>query len=125
MAVSANDIRDHFAEFDCLSDTVINQWKAQAERRINLSCWGNKADDAILWLTGHLLKISQTLAAGLDAAPGPVTTRKVGDLSVSYSIPKEMGATFLASTVYGQYYLTLKRGVFGCRVLGAYSAAST
>jgi len=118
VSVTASDIRDHFAEFSGLSDTVINRWKAQAERRVNVSQWGEKADDAVLWLTAHLLKVTSSLACGQSGASGPVTAQKVGDLSVSYSVPTRMSQTFLASTTYGQYYLTLKTGVWPTRVLG-------
>lgn len=118
MAVSANDIRDHFAEFSDLSDTVITRWKEQAERRVNLDQWGEKADDAILWLTAHLLKIQQALACGMTPPPGPVTSQRVGDLSVAYKVPGRMADRFLASTAYGQYYLDLKTGIWPTRVLG-------
>lgn len=118
MSVTANDIRDHFGEFSELSDTVINMWLTQAERRINRTQWGEKADDATLWLAAHLLKIQQTLACGISPPPGPVASQKVGDLSVAYKVPDRMGDTFLASTAYGQYYLTLKTGIWPTRVLG-------
>ena len=118
MAVSATDIRDHFGEFSGLSDTVINRWMDQAERRVNRAQWGEKADDAVLWLTAHLLAFTQPLACGTAPASGPVTTKKVGDLSVGFQVPERMSQTFLASTPYGQYYLTLKTGVWPTRVLG-------
>jgi len=118
MAVTANDIRDHFAEFADLSDTVINRWLEQAVRRVNPTQWGEKADDAVLWLTGHLLKLQSALACGMQAPSGPVSQHKVGDLWVSFKIPDKMGATFLAATTYGQYYLTLQTGIWPTRVLG-------
>lgn len=118
MAVTANDIKDHFAEFEDLSDTVINRWLEQAERRVNRTQWGNKADDATLWLTAHLLKLHLTLACGVQPAPGPLTSQRVGDLAVTYKVPDRMAQTFLASTAYGQYYLTLRTGVWPTRVLG-------
>lgn len=123
MAVTAQDIRDHFAEFSALSDAVINRWKEQAERRVNLTQWGEKADDAILWLTAHLLKITTALDAGLTAPAGPLSSQKVGDLAATYKIPDGMSQTFLASTSYGQYYLTLRTGVWPTRVLGECSGS--
>lgn len=125
MAVTATDIQDHFPEFEGLSETVINLWLTQAERRVNPTQWGDKADDAVLWLTAHLLALTQGLACGVSAASGPVTTKKVGDLSISYKVPDEMSQTFLASTSYGQYYLTLKTGVWPTRVLGDCRATTT
>lgn len=120
MAVSANDIRDHFSEFSGLSDTVINQWMAQAERRVNRTQWGEKADDAVLWLTAHLLAFTQPMACGKSPASGPMASKKVGDLAVTFKIKDADRASdsFLASTPYGQYYLTLRTGVWPTRVLG-------
>lgn len=122
MTVTANDIRTAFAEFSELSDTVINLWKAQAERRVNPTQWGDRADDATLWLTAHLLKITQTLGCGLEPASGAVSSKKVGDLAVAYAVPDRMSQSFLASTTYGQYYLSLRSGIWPTRVLGACSA---
>lgn len=125
MAVTATDIRDHFTEFDGLSDTVITRWLAQAERRVNRTQWGEKADDATLWLTAHLLKLQLTLACGVQPASGPVSSQRVGDLAVTYKLPERMSQTFLASTVYGQYYQTLKTGIWPTRVLGECCASTT
>lgn len=118
VTVTANDIRDHFAEFETLSDTVITRWQTQAERRVNVTQWGEKADDAVLWLTAHLLKLQQSLTCGLDPPSGVVASKKVGDVSVAYKVPDRMSQTFLASTAYGQYYLTLRSGIWPERVLG-------
>lgn len=122
MAVTANDIRDCFGEFASLSDSVINKWLEQAERRVNRTQWGEKADDATLWLTAHLLSITQSLACGVEPSPGAVASRKVGDLAESYKLPDRMSQTFLASTTYGQYYQTLKTGIWPTRVLGECNA---
>ena len=118
MAVTAKDIKDCFGEFAGTSDQLVDKFRLQAERRINLTQWGEKADDAILWLTAHLLKIEQQIRGGGIAASGPVQSKKVGDLAVSYKIPDSMAKSFLASTTYGQYYLDLKTGVWPTRVLG-------
>lgn len=118
MAVTATDVREHFTEFSGLSDTVVERWLAQAERRVNRTQWGEKADDATLWLTAHLLKLQCMLSAGVEPPAGAVTQKKVGDLSVSYHMPAKMADSFLASTAYGQYYLTLRTGIWPTRVLG-------
>ena len=119
MAVTANDIRDHFAEFSGLSDTVITRWQTQAERRVNATQWGDKADDGVLWLTAHLLKLQQVLACGADSASGPVSSHKVGDLAIAYKVSDKLVNSWLASTTYGQYYLDLRRSIWPTRVLGA------
>lgn len=125
MAIVASDIRDHFPEFAGVSDTVITRWLAQAERRVNRTQWGEKADDATLWLTAHLLAVTGSLACGGGPGSGAVSMRKVGELTVQYAVPDRMAQTFLASTAYGQYYLTLRTGVWPTRVLGACDACTT
>lgn len=124
MAIVASDIREHFPEFSGLSDTVIVRWLAQANRRVNATQWGEKADDAVLWLTAHLLAVTGSLACGGSPGSGAVSSHKVGDLAVTYKVPDRMSQTFLASTAYGQYYLTLKTGVWPTRVLGTCNACA-
>lgn len=117
MTVVAQDIRDTFSEFAGSSDALINRWLAQAERRINATQWGTKADDATLWLTAHLLKIECMIRSGGTPAAGAVSQQKVGDLSVSYAVPAKLGNSFLAATAYGQQYLQLRDEMFVTRVL--------
>jgi hypothetical protein len=118
VTVTAQDIKDTFSEFSGTSDQLIERFLTQAERRVNVTQWGEKSDDATLWLTAHLLKIESQLRSGGGAAGGPISQRKVGDLSVSYKIPTNVSDSFLASTTYGQYYLDLKTGIWPERVLG-------
>jgi hypothetical protein len=117
VVVTSKDIKDCFGEFSGLSDQLIDKFRLQAERRINLTAWGEKADDGILWLTAHLLKIEQQIRCGGVAASGPIQMKKVGDLAVSYKIPDSMAKSFLASTTYGQYFLDLKSTLWPERCL--------
>lgn len=120
MSVTAKDVKDTFSEFAGHSDQLVDRWRLQAERRINLTQWGEKADDAILWLTAHLLKIEKQLRCGNgNAASGAVRSKRVGDLAVTYAVPTKMADTFLAATAYGQQYIDLKTGIWPTRVLGA------
>jgi hypothetical protein len=118
VAVTAKDIKDTFGEFANATDQLVDRFRVQAERRVNLTQWGEKADDAILWLTAHLLKLEKQLRGGNFAASGPVASKKVGDLAISYKVPDKMANSFLASTTYGQYFLDLKTGIWPTRVLG-------
>lgn len=123
MAVTAQDIKDTFSSFSGASDQLIDKFLVQAQRRVNRTQWGEKADDATLWLTAHLLELESQIRTGGDAAAGPVAMRKVGDLTVSYKIPDGAGSSFMACTVYGRYYLDLKTGIWPTRVLGDCSSA--
>jgi hypothetical protein len=122
VAVTAQDVKDTFVEFSATSDTLIERFLAQAERRINTIQWGEKADDGTLWLTAHLLKIECQLRTTGAMAAGPVSQQKVGDLSVSYKIPENASKTWLASTAYGREYLELRALIFPTRVLGTCDA---
>lgn len=117
MAVTAKNVKDCFAEFAGASDDLVDKWRLQAERRVNLIAWGNKSDDAILWLTGHLLKIEQQIRAGNSANAGPINMKRVGDLSIGYAVSGDLSKSFLSSTTYGQYFLDLKTGIWPSRVL--------
>ena len=117
MAVTAKNIKDCFAEFAGLSDARVDKFRLQAERRVNLVQWGEKADDAILWLSAHTLKIAKQMDAGDPAVAGPLSQKKVGDISVGYAGASNLKPSQLRSTVYGQHYLDLKTGIFPTRVL--------
>lgn len=117
MAVTATNIKDCFPEFGQLPDTLVDKYRLQAERRINLVQWGEKADDGILWLTAHLLKLYQQIKAGAFAKAGPISEKKVGDLSIKFAIPGTLKHSWLSSTTYGQYFQDLKTGVWPTRVL--------
>ena len=124
MTVTAQDVKDTFSEFSGTSDATINIFLAQAERRVNADQWSDKADDATLWLTAHLLKIEAQLRSGGDAASGPVKSKRVGDLAISYEVPEQLSRSFMGSTAYGQYYLDLTTSVWPTRVLGACCTSS-
>lgn len=117
MTVTAQDIKDTWAEFATTSDALIELFLAQAQRRINATQWGDKADDGTLYLTGHLLKIECQLRTTGKTAAGPISQQRVGDLAVSYQIPDNASKSFLSSTAYGREYLDLRALIFPTRVL--------
>ena len=117
MAVTAKEIKDCFAEFAGLSDALVDKWRLQAERRVNLVQWQGKADDAILWLTAHLLKLDKQAKSGSDPAAGPVQSKKVGDLTTTFAVSSKLNNSSLETTLYGRYYRELKTGIWPTRVL--------
>ena len=117
MAVTAKNIKDCFAEFAGLSDARVDKFRLQAERRVNIVQWGEKSDDAILWLTAHTLKIAKQMDSGNPAVSGPMSQKRVGDLSVSFASASNIKPSLLRTTVYGQHYMDLKTGIFPTRVL--------
>lgn len=115
MAVTAQDIKDCFGEFSGLDDATVDKFRLQAEAIINISEWGpSKADQGILYMSAHLLKLDKE---GNSLAAGPMTQKRVGDVSASFSIPNIVTNEFLAGTAYGRHYLSLRSLVFPCRKL--------
>ena len=115
MAVTAQNIKDKFDEFDELDTTVIDAAIAEAGRRINAGQWGeSKADDGLTWLTAHLLKLTQK---GDALASGPLTSKRVGDVAASFATADIFKNSALGATAYGRYFLDLQSTVYPTRVL--------
>ena len=124
MAVTAQDVRDHFAEFEACSDTVIERWLAYAVGRVNATQWGGRTDEGVLWLTAHFLKVASTLGSGLQSAAGPASSVRVGDLATTYAIPPRLARSWLSSTTYGAFFVELMATIFPTRVLGGTCCSS-
>jgi len=116
MAVTPATIREVLTEFAQVSATRIQIFLDFAEQQLNAQAWGNKADQGLIYLTGHLLKIDAEAASGGGAA-GPVSAESVGQVSASYQIGESFADSEFGSTVYGRRYLELAKTVFACRCL--------
>lgn len=113
MAVTPEAVRALAPEFDTLADERIELFIAQAERRVNRAAWGVRADDGVMYLTAHLLTQSKK---GAGAAPGPVSSVSVGEVSQSYAVSSDLQGS-LGATHYGREFLELRGLVFACRVV--------
>lgn len=115
MTVTASDVRAIATEFAAVLDAVIDPYIAMAERRTFREAWGVKADDGVIFLVAHFLKLSEAQSA---LSAGPVTSETVGPLSRSYATVG--GGTssdnVLSSTVWGREYIALRQLVFAARV---------
>lgn len=112
MAVTAADVKEIATEFAAVADARVDIFIAQAERRTNRGNWGATADDGVIYLTAHLLKLDELQGA---APAGPVTARRVHD--VSWAFAKPMSTEGLDATAWGRRYRELLQGVFGSRVI--------
>ncbi len=113
MAVTINDIKTRLPEFAGTATATLTLALAEAERRINPTQWGvSKADDATVYLTGHLLALGCKQG---DSPAGAVTSERVGDVQVSYALPGAFSQSALASTAYGRRYLELLALIFPTR----------
>jgi hypothetical protein len=113
VAITVADIRTQLPEFSSLTDAQIQLALDKANRRINTTAWGVKADDGLVCLTGHLLARSATEGQG---AAGPISSESVGQVSVSYAISDSFKESDLGSTSYGRCFLELRKEVFPTRL---------
>ncbi len=117
MAVTASDVKALATELASVADATITTWIAIVERQINRAAFGVKADDAVTYLTSHYVTINEKAATGASGTVGTVTSRKVGDVSTSFSTPANLSTSdaMLSSTMWGQLYLNLRSGTFADR----------
>ncbi len=114
MAVTAADVKEIATEFAAVADARVDLFIAQAERRTNRTNWGNKADDGVIYLTAHLLKLDELQGA---APAGPITARRVHDVSWAYAKTGSGDGDNLDSTAWGRRYKEIRKLVFSCRRL--------
>lgn len=91
-----------------LSDDVVRVALADAVAvHAGPNVWGGAYTLAMVFYAAHLLERTPGVGSALADAAGPVTSKKDGDLAVSYGAPT--GDALLETTVYGQRYLELRR----------------
>lgn len=116
--IDAAAVRAKFpGAFDGLSDAAIDSAIAEAVLMISADKWGDWYDLGLLYLTAHLLSLFNPDSDSGDAgAAGPVTSKRVGDVAVSYGFAASASPssdTFFNSTIYGQRYLSLRLRIQG------------
>lgn len=112
MAVTAADVKEIATEFAAVADTRIDLFIAQAERRTSRANWGGKADDGVIYLTAHLLKLDELQGT---APAGPISARRVRDVSWAYA--KTGDGDSYDATAWGRRYKEIRRTVFSVRKL--------
>ena len=91
-----------------------------AGQSVNTCLFGVKADQAVAYLAAHYLTLS-TDPARSGGASGAVTSKKEGDLSITYGASGAgAGEEALSLTHFGQTFLMLQKSVTpALYVLGA------
>ena len=120
MATSLSQFRARFPEFVDVDDSVIAIALNDAADVMNTTRWDSRLDTGHAFLAAHYMSLSSTSAASDGGSVGAVTSASTGPLSVSKNIPmaKNQSDAMIASTVYGQRYLELRRLVgFGGTVV--------
>lgn len=120
--IDRDDIKTRFPNvFTDADDDVMDACIAEAVLLIQESKWGDFYDIGLLYLSAHLIVATtpDQADAGDAGAGGPVTSRRVGDVAVTYgstasaSSSSSASADDFNSTVYGRRYLQYRRMLQG------------
>lgn len=100
MAVSVADVQAFAPETAGLASGIVSTWLAFAPGAVDPDLFGADADQAtLLWVCHQLIRS----AGGASGTAGPVTDRKVGDVSVqNAAFEGLLDWAGLKSTAYGQ-----------------------
>ena len=114
---TADDFKTRFPKFAGVNGDTINAAIAEAATQVDQTWTETGYNQAILYLTAHMLVME-----GVDGAPGgatgggvgPLKSRSIGDASESYGGASSGGGGYstneaLRATSYGQSYLRLLR----------------
>ena len=109
MTVTPADIKTRFPEFDSVNDSRIQIFIDDAELELDEGRWGDLYDKGLSYLTAHLLYMGEQSAGGSGAGLGPLSTKSIGDVSVSFGsyLAADNDANSFNSTSYGQEYYRL------------------
>jgi hypothetical protein len=106
------DFRTRFPEFASTDDAVIELNIDDAELEVS-TAFGTYQDVATLFLAAHYLVLSQDAADGASGSVGGVASESVDGVSQSFSVvaANSQSDQLLASTVYGQRFLSYRQKI--------------
>lgn len=97
-----------------ISDDTVEAYLALSAQEHTASVWGNVYAQAMVWHAAHVIERTPGLGSASADAPGLVTSKRAGDLAVTYGAPPGAADDELATTTYGQRYLALRRSRAAC-----------
>lgn len=106
---TAADVKAFATEFASLADAAFDPYIARASRELNPTVWGQRVVDAAVLLVAHYMTLFPPagFVGGGAATVGPIVSKTVGSVSVTYAAPSvsiRPTAGALASTKYGAEY---------------------
>lgn len=117
MAVTVAGVKSKFSEFADTDVSLVQSCIDAALLNVNECAWGARYDLGVLWLSAHLLKVATAASSG-GASSGLVTSKSVGDVSVSFADGSgSYGDATLGTTPYGVQYLGFRRLIFAPRCI--------
>lgn len=114
---TAAQLKARYPAFDSVSTDVVTAAISDAGRWVDNSWTEGDYANAIMLLACHFMYQEGLLHTGGGASPavsGPVTSRSLGDASVSYASPgasgvKDYSSLDLQRTIYGQRFAAMRR----------------
>jgi len=118
MSLTPSQFKAALPEFGGVEVTVIQRFLDQAARNLASAVWEDRYDDGQLYLTAHLVSTFGSNGSAGDAS-GPITSKRVGEVSASYAVGEAFKESALGVTKYGRQYLELRALVApaACRCL--------
>jgi len=109
MSITPAEFKTRFPEFDSLADARIQLFIDDAELELDEDRWGDLYDKGLSYLTAHLLYIGEQTSTGQGEGGGPLSTKAVGDVSLSFGsyLTTNKDANSFNATSYGQEYYRL------------------
>lgn len=95
-------------EFDGVDSRDMTYWLDQAASVVTVEAWGDLTSNAHAMLAAHYLKLDGK-GSSSSTGTGPVTSERVGNVSVSYAAAAVSAEGDLGTTHYGRRYLDLQR----------------
>jgi hypothetical protein len=85
-----------------------NTWISMASQEVSACYFGANRNRAVALLTAHMMTL--TLRSGGESGDaGAVTSKKEGDLSITYGSVGKVDDADLGQTSYGRQYISLRR----------------
>lgn len=97
MTVTATTFVERFPEFGNIETAVVTATVAEAARQCDSDLWGNKHDDAVNYLTAHMLAL-RTQAIGQQVGATSGGNSGVGFKATNYGYIYELLQSGLAQT---------------------------
>lgn len=109
------DVKAIAQEFSGVPDATFAPYIARASRGLNPTVWGQRIADACAQLVAHYMTENPpTGVTFVPAAPGPIASKTVGSVSVTYAVAAYVAsnsAGSLTATKYGKEYSRMVREV--------------
>ena len=106
MATTVDDVRAVAPELSTVQDSTIELFIGEATGDLNPRYFRDKLDRAIKYLAAHMSYTNSGISK--DVTGSEISSKKVGDLAVSYKTSSK-GENPLMATRWGKEYLRIRR----------------